>query len=127
MQSCDMLSRTPKGLMPTWNWRKKEGDYQKTPWLHSVIPGAVAAPLTPVRLLLPQPPLKGDRTKLPASLCTPQQVFTEGVAQLGSCGSAAMAWQAEVLAASWLALKFPLLGAIVSLSFLLCVTHSNLK
>lgn len=73
-------------------------------------------PLTPVRLLLPQPPLKGDRVKLPASLCTHEQVFTEGVAQLGSCGPAAMAWQEEVLTASWLALKFPVLAAIVSLS-----------
>lgn len=64
-------------------------------------------PLTPVRLLLPQPPLKGDRVKLPASLCTHEQVFAEGVAQLGSCGPATMAWQEEVLTASWLALKFP--------------------
>lgn len=55
--------------------------------------------------------------KLPASLCTLEQVFTEGVAQLGSCGPAAMAWQAEVLTASWLALKFPALAAIISLSF----------
>lgn len=54
--------------------------------------------------------------KLPASLCTLEQVFTEGVAQLGICGPAAMAGQAEVLTASWLALKFPVLAAIVSLS-----------
>lgn len=73
-------------------------------------------PLTPVRLLLPQPPLKGDRMKLSASLCTHEQVFTEGVAQLGSCGPATMAWQEEVLTASSLALKFPVLAAIVSLS-----------